>query len=449
MSRMKRTSTTERLATQRQQGAATLVVVLMLFFVVSLVAAYTSRNLIFEQRTSVNQYRSSMAFETAEAGLEWAISMLSAGRITNSCTEQGSALADTSFRQRYLNIDSTTGMVAVRTTPTGEDLKPTCVWNGSGWSCDCPVDTLPALAAPPGNELSPAFRLRFSTLNVSVPGTIRIEVNACVRMDDVCLDSFGGADVVSEGRAQHTAILALKSALTTPPAAALTVLGAVPGPGALTAENQDASAGGLTVHAGGAINTASFALQGVPGTPAASTVSANDAKLASLDPADPANAAYPDRFFASAFGLNAESYRDQPATLRMTCGGGCRAALDALVQRNPGHVIWIEDDLVLDTAGDVGSNLPLGQPLAASIVVNGAVRFTAAGVTVYGVIYSRNGNWQGTGQIVGAAMVEGSLAAAAAPAVRYDGAIVAHVRRQHGSFVRLSGDWKDWKQLTP
>ena len=45
------------------RGAATLIVVMLLFFIMSMVAAYTSRNLIFEQRTSANQYRSSQAFE--------------------------------------------------------------------------------------------------------------------------------------------------------------------------------------------------------------------------------------------------------------------------------------------------------------------------------------------------------------------------------------------------
>jgi hypothetical protein len=34
---------------------------MLLFFIISMVAAYTSRNLIFEQRTSANQYRSTQA----------------------------------------------------------------------------------------------------------------------------------------------------------------------------------------------------------------------------------------------------------------------------------------------------------------------------------------------------------------------------------------------------
>ena len=64
-----------------QRGAAALIVVMLLFFIISLVAAYAGRNLIFEQRTSTNQYRATQAFEAAEAGLEWALAMLNGGRV--------------------------------------------------------------------------------------------------------------------------------------------------------------------------------------------------------------------------------------------------------------------------------------------------------------------------------------------------------------------------------
>ena len=121
-------------AATRQRGAATLVVVLMLFFVIALVSAYTSRNLIFEQRTSVNQYRSSMAFETAEAGIEWATAMLNGGRIGDNCTEAAAVAGSTSFRQRYLVINAGSGAVTPRkqVTNAAKELRPTCVWDGAG-----------------------------------------------------------------------------------------------------------------------------------------------------------------------------------------------------------------------------------------------------------------------------------------------------------------------------
>ena len=140
---------------QRQLGAASLAVVLMLFFVIALVSAYTSRNLIFEQRTSVNQYRSTMAFEAAEAGLAWATALLNGGRIGNNCTEATSAPASTSFSQRYLFVVDTSGFVKTRRQSANAllPLRPTCVWGGADWVCDCPVDGNPALVLPAGGGL--------------------------------------------------------------------------------------------------------------------------------------------------------------------------------------------------------------------------------------------------------------------------------------------------------
>ncbi len=65
--------------------------VLLLFFIISLVAAYAGRSLIFEQRTSANQYRATQAFEAAEAGLEWALAMLNGGRISATCLPSANA----------------------------------------------------------------------------------------------------------------------------------------------------------------------------------------------------------------------------------------------------------------------------------------------------------------------------------------------------------------------
>ena len=46
-----------------------LLVVVVLFFILALVTAYAGRNLIFEQRTSVNNMRATQAFEAAEASM--------------------------------------------------------------------------------------------------------------------------------------------------------------------------------------------------------------------------------------------------------------------------------------------------------------------------------------------------------------------------------------------
>jgi hypothetical protein len=430
---------------RRQRGAATLLVVLMLFFVVSLVAAYTSRNLIFEQRTSVNQYRSTTVFETAEAAQEWVIGMLNGGRIGADCTETSAVSTDTSFRQRYLTIDASTGLISPKKQGSGAALWPTCVSTGTGWACSCPSNGAPTTAAPAGNDVRPAFRVQFGEAALATPGTVRVLVHGCIRVDEACLGNFTGPDVSSEGRAQHAMVVALKSALTTPPAAALTVVGNAPGPAALQAENTDLEAGGITVHAGGAVNAATFVLRTVPGTPASRSVVRGDGSITALA----ANPLYPDRVFASVFGVFPNTHRDQPAALVLDCPNtGCRQALSTLVERNPDRVIWIPGDLTLETAGDVGSAPNPADPTVAgvaNIVVAGRLRFTAAGVRIHGFVYTRDGNWEGAGEIRGAAFTEGNLSATAAPTVVYDKALLQAARRLSGSFVRLPGDWKDWK----
>ena len=55
---------------RRQRGVAALVITVLLFFTMLLASVYLNRNLVFEQRSSANQYRATQAFEAAEAGLE-------------------------------------------------------------------------------------------------------------------------------------------------------------------------------------------------------------------------------------------------------------------------------------------------------------------------------------------------------------------------------------------
>ena len=181
----------------RQRGAATLIVVMILFFVVSLVAAYASRNMIFEQKTSANQYRSTQAFEAAEAGLEWALTMLNGGRLEADCSPASPALATppapatpptkASFRQRYLNVDAATGMytetMANRSIPANLGLNPTCVYNGAGWTCTCPISTAATPSATPATGYTgpqPAFRVRLLA-DTGRAGVLRVESVGCTR----------------------------------------------------------------------------------------------------------------------------------------------------------------------------------------------------------------------------------------------------------------------------
>lgn len=438
-------------APRQQAGAASLIVVMVLFFLMSLVAAYTSRNLIFEQRTSVNQYRATQAYEAAEAGLEWALTMLNSGRIGANCLETGTTTADTSFRQRYLTIDADTGMVAPRSAPTvGTRLWPSCVSNGAGgWNCSCPLDAAPSVGAPTGNGVFPAFRVRFTADELTRPGLIRIESNGCTKLDDACLNHPAAAQNL-EGRANVAAIVALTSALPTPPGAALSVLGTPATGPTLTVYNTDVDLGGITVQAGGPFGVGSWTLRSVPGTPAAASIVPNEASLSALSAA-------PDRAFASVFSMWPTTYRTQQAAIVVDCPvAGCREELATKVAMHPDRVIWATTadptgTIELESAGTIGSAPGATVAGPAVIVFDRPVNVTAAGVRIFGFVYSRGGNWQGTNpvEIQGAAFVEGNLASTANATIVMNNAVLKSLRLRSGSFVRAPGGWDDFRGRAP
>jgi Tfp pilus assembly protein PilX len=136
---------------RRQRGAAALVVTMMLFFAMVLVAVFVNRNLVFEQRSSANQYRSTQAFEAAEAGLEWAVAQLNHNARLGADCLPSADLAATSFRTRYLGyVPATSGFTPLtwNNAGTASALQPTCVRGASGWSCSCPLNGAPVLAVP-------------------------------------------------------------------------------------------------------------------------------------------------------------------------------------------------------------------------------------------------------------------------------------------------------------
>lgn len=441
-SRMWRLAGGCQLASQ-QRGAATLLVVMVLFFVVSLVAAYASRNLLFEQKTSANQYRSTAVLEAADAGLHWATSLLNSGRIGATCLPSANP-ADTSFRERYLAI-ADDGVITPLTLPPpalAAPLTPSCVFDGAAWQCSCPVNLAPVLAAPAGDEMFPAFRLRFVAMPTR-PGLVRVEVNACTRADDACLN-FPATGAANEARVTVSAIVALKGGLATVAAAPLTAKGTVnAAPSALgfTLANTDPKSG-VTVNAGLAVTSGPpLTLVTAPGSPVASSIVANDIVLNALSIA-PAN----NTMFAKTFGMWPADYRAQPGAVVLPCGGTCTAAqVRTAVAQYPGLVIWVDGALDIDTGGDIGT---VDQPVV--IVATGGVQFTAA-ATVYGLIYTQAAPWTTAGAgaganptVRGAVIAEGNVDGNSSATLVYDATVLNRLRLKTGSFVVVPGSWRDF-----
>lgn len=419
-----------------ERGLATLTVVAVLFFVMSLVAAYTNRNLIFEQRTSGNQYRSTLAHEAAEAGVEWALALLNGGRIDDSCSPTADA-AQATFRQRYLTIDPASGVVipaGALSADQGSTVWPTCVFDGAGWNCGCPAAGTPALAAPAGSNVFPAFRVRFVRSGVNQPAVVQLQVNGCTRLAAECLD-FPSQAVAGEGRVTMTSLIALRGALAAPPVAALTVRGGINiGAAPMGVYNGDAAVNGVTVLAGGVVEATSpnLVLGSAPGAPAPQSLVENDPGLQLLG----SNR----RFFSTVFAAWPETYRDQPATVRAACAAACTAGeLRAVAALNPGRVIWVDGDVNLDAGGALGS--------AADPVMLLATGQITIDVPVYGLVYSDAADWStagAAGEVHGALMAGGQLSGNGSFSTIYDAEILSRLRWLSGSFVRVPGGWRDF-----
>ncbi len=432
------------------RGAASLVVVMILFFIITLVAAYTSRNLLFEQRTSANQFRATLAFEAADAGIEWAIARLNEGVMNDNCTELAPATAvgaQPSFRQRYLDIDAGTGVIGVfPATPKVAG----CVFDGAAWVCDCPDTGNPTLPAQVGSGPFPAFWVRFLSTQVGGrPGIVRIQVNACTRNDAACL-RFDRQAQSGDGLATVWAMVALRSALPSAPAAALTVRGAFDaGSDDPVVVNTDAASGGITIHGGAAVNPGPVALQTIPGTPPALSIRQNDPEVALPNLTIPYTTLANDgreRMFNSVFGAWTPTYLAQPGVAAVPCGGGCNAAnVNAAVARFPGHVIRLTGNGTLQINADIGS---AAAPVLLIADENVQVEFGGGSPTMFGVIYSRAANWQleGDGTIQGAAIAEQAFTFEDDdPTIAYNRAVIERIQRLNGSFAKVAGSWRDFQ----
>jgi hypothetical protein len=452
---------------QHQHGAAALIVVMLLFFVISLVAAYTSRNLVFEQRTASNQYRSTQAMEAAEAGVEWAIAQLNAGLINDTC-QATTTSGNQSFRQRYLSIDSGSGDIVRRTASgagTSASVTPMCVFDGGSggaWSCRCPQPTAaPAVLATPsgaGTEVAPAFvvRLGFPVI-AGRPDLVRLESNSCTRLSTVdCLNFNTSRGGTGDGVASVRVMLALRGALNRLPVAPLTVMGTVATPPSgvvLSLRNVHGAANSITLHTAGASPGTGLSLSSAPGSSAASSIISNDG---TLQPAAQTGTGFNfeanDLRFASIFGISPQTYRNQPGLPVLDCSSGCDGDdIEDAVERNPSRPIWLTG-----SSGTVTLDEDLGTDTnPVMLIVEGNLAIDS-GITVRGVIYHRakpagagNTTWavEGAATIRGAVIVEDGFAlsgTSATPTLEYSPVVLRAVKVSMGSFVRVPGSWRDF-----
>jgi Tfp pilus assembly protein PilX len=425
----------------RQHGAAALIVVMVLFFLISLVAAYSSRNIIFEQRTSANQYTSTASLEAANAGLEWALGLLNGSRIDDSCTPS-SSVSTASFRERYLSVDPTSGIISVSTAVRDGPQWPGC-WHdraSNQWVCHCPGSGTSSIATTPSDPFAPSFRIRFIQLDEAFtvtpapttrPGIVAIEVNGCTSWNSECLDFKSYTKDWCRGTV--CAQLALSSGVKSPPVAAITARGSVDfGGAAVTAASGETGSHGLAVVSGGTVNPTGLTTLGPP--PSTGHVVENDPGLS-----DPLLT--PERMFAASFGVWPSTYVEQPGAVKVDCSGTCDSAVvRSAVDANPGRVLVLQGDVLLDGGASIGT---ANDPVV--LMATGNFGFSSS-TDVYGLVYSRASTWatSGSGNIFGALVAEGSIGGTGGFSVGYSKEILDRARWSTGSFVLVPGSWKDF-----
>ena len=418
---------------RRQRGAAALGVTMLLLFVLALVVGMAHRNLLFEQRSSANQLRSTRAFEAAEAGLEWALALLNRpGAIGADCEAASAEPGDTPFRERLLAWDAASGRFLPRTyASTGGPLplQAACVADDDGWTCSCPTAGPTALDAPGGAAAHPAFSVRF----VAEPraGMVQVVATGCDTFGAACNAPTGGAPA-GGATARVQATFALLPALASLPSAALTVRGDIASNAALTLVNQDAATQGLTARAGGTIAAPMANLLTLPGRSGADSLAARDGELGTVDA---------DRLLARLLGVDAARWQQLPGVRRLACGIECANAIaDAATQG--ASMFWIEGDLAIEGPLTLGS---AERPLL--LVVEGELRLQGA-MAVHGVVVTRAPAWDTGGtagaEIHGALVALGDLRGDGTPTIVRDRDVLARLHGALGHFARVAGSWRDF-----
>jgi hypothetical protein len=426
-------STTIRRPRSSQRGAAALFVTVLLCLLMVLATAVAQRNVLVEEQRSANDLRSSLAFEAADAGLEWALARINDPTPSaTTCLPSADPMAP-SFRARMLRIDPAGVVTPVAWDDAGtpRPLQAACVRGTGGWTCSCPTDRRPLLPAVDGGALAPAFFVELAPS--AATGVVRVVATGCTAAGG---DAGGCAAPTAGGREatrRLEAAWALLPALRSPPAAALTLGGDLDvGAAAFGVHNADADSAGLAVHAGGRIVASALRIGAPPGAPLGASLVAGDDALHGLAA---------ERLFARHFGMGRSAWSAQPAARRVACADDCTSAVAAVVAAGARL-------LVLDGDAALAGPIALGSPEDPLVVVASGTLRLSGDVAIYGVVAAAGLEWNdaaaGGAFVRGALLIDGDVRGNASADVIRDRSVLELLARRDGSFVRVNGSWKDF-----
>lgn len=417
----------------RQRGAATLVIVMMLFLVIAMLAAYANRSILFEQRISSSYYRSSVSQEMADGAIDWTVAMLNGIATNAQC--QPVATGGTRFVDRYLSIDVVTRDIKVATPTRPTPVVADCRRDDSGLTCRClELGSRTAPAQIPASSLSSSFGIIINPAT-SRSGTLSVTGLGCTSS---VVDECGEASQSSTkylGFSMQQALLAMVSAVRSPPTAPLTVKGILTTTdGGLGLHNTDPrSAGMLLVTGQDPVNLPTNRMESVPGTPPSQAIVSSDQKL--RDPFYD----FP-KLFKTFMGATPAAYKKHPSLRELTCAGNCSDQVEAAYNAGK-RILWVEGDLTLSSDKTIGSDTdPLVIIATGRVELNGPMQLTGMLVSQGDMVWQ---NGAAASRVVGAMLVGGAMTTTGTVDIVYRQSIADQLRNRVGSFVRVPGGWID------
>jgi len=432
-----------------QRGVGALAVSMLLLLASSIVIFYLNRGLIFEQKASANQLRSTTAFEAAEAGIEWATGMLNAPQgIDTDCL--ASPAAGSSFRRRYIQ----TGFPANLAVAVAGNSFPGCKLDGIALACHCPEPNGAEQVASLGGTAMPGFTVAFAAVTDPATGTVdpiavRVTATGCTAQAGACKPATTTPATTGASDAHATVSITLKlvPTLRAAPTAALTCGGSCALGGSANLVNTDVSTNGQLVQAGTHITLdAGISTETLPGQPTPTALIAADPSLAAHSGSDAGCAA--SAMFSAYFGRSLEQYA-QPGGAVISIPGctdadTCGDLVGAAYQEG-WRSFYFPDGLALDGSapfselGGASDGVRLVSP--APIRIDGAL-------TIHGLVFSNSP--QAGDLSTGSAGIHGALLAcrdyddSGSGVLRYTPSALTGSGLVSGVMVRVPGSWRDF-----
>ncbi len=435
---------------RKQRGAAALAVSMLLLFASSVIVFYMNRGLVFEQKTSANQLRSTAAFEVAEAGIEWATGMFNRPYdIDANCALL--ATTNVSFRRRYIETGYPSNTNVAVTTNTF----PGCKINGTTLNCRCPTPGGSEQVANPGTALESSFTLSFAPVNnpatgVADPTAVRVTSTGCTPQAGMCKPLTAGSASTtgnSDATATVSVILKLNPALRAAPSAALTCGTSCAVGGSYDIFNYEVASNGYLVNAGTTITQGNGTNYGtIPGQPVQNAIIPNDPSLAALSSSDPtcSNSS----MFNAYFGSTLAAYAAAPDVKTIP---GCDQAnacgtLMAAAMADGWKSFYFPDGFALNNSAPFSV---LGAPIAGqgvNLVSPGAINING-NITINGLLFSNSANFNdlgtGTSNINGAIISCAGYSNNGSGTLSYNSAALGGTGLRPGVMVRVPGSWRD------